>query len=124
MQNPVVWFEIYVTDLDRAQKFYETVLAVRLDPLPSPEKSLEMRVFPMDPDGGGATGVLAKMQGGPSPGGGTIVYFRCDDCATEGGRVEEAGGKLVKSKFAVGEHGFIALAQDTEGNMIGFHSMK
>ena len=61
---------------------------------------------------------------GFAPGtGGTLVYFGCKDCALESSRVVAHGGKLVRDKFSIGEHGFIALASDTEGNMIGFHSM-
>lgn len=123
-QNPVVWFEIYVSDMARARKFYETVLALSLEPLQSPDPNLEMLTFPMQQDSPGAAGALAKMKDGPAPGGGTIVYFKCEDCAVEAGRVASAGGMLVKDKFPIGPYGFIALAQDSEGNMIGLHSMK
>ncbi len=122
-QNPVVWFEIYVTDMSRAQAFYESVLDLELTPLASPEPDIEMLVFPMHLNGPGAAGALAKMKDGPSPGGGTIVYFTSADCAVEAQRVAKAGGTLVKDKFSIAPHGFIALAQDTEGNMIGLHSM-
>ena len=66
-----------------------------------------------------------EMEGGPSGGGnGTIVYFECTDCAVEAGKVPANGGKIMKDKFAIPPHGFIALAIDTEGNAIGLHSMK
>lgn len=83
-----------------------------------------MLAFPMEMDGSGAAGALAQMRDGPSPGGGTIVYFRCADCAVEAGRVTGSGGTLVKDKFSIGQHGHIALASDPDGNMIGFHSME
>ena len=47
-----------------------------------------------------------------------------DDCATEAGRARAAGGKVMKDKFAIGPHGFIALVTDPEGNCAGLHSMK
>ena len=59
-----------------------------------------------------------------SGGNSTIVYFVTDDCAVEASRVEAAGGKIMKPKFAIGAYGFIALAFDTEGNVFGLHSMK
>ena len=60
-----------------------------------------------------------------SPGaGGTLVYFGCDDCAVEEGRVNDAGGNVLRSKFAIGDYGFISLIMDTEGNTIGLHSMQ
>jgi uncharacterized protein len=108
----------------RARKFYETVLGVSLVPLQSPDPNLEMLTFPMHQNAAGAGGALAKMQGGPTPGGGIIVYFQCEDCAVEAGRVAGAGGTLKQDKFSIGPYGYIALAQDTEGNTIGLHSMK
>ena len=35
--NPVVWFEIYVQDMDRARAFYETVFDCRLEALGAPD---------------------------------------------------------------------------------------
>jgi predicted enzyme related to lactoylglutathione lyase len=123
-RNPVVWFEIYVQDMQRARKFYETVLAIELTPLGSPMPDLEMLAFPMHMNGEGASGALARMDGCPSGGMGTLVYFACEDCAVEASRVEAAGGKICKPKFSIGQYGFIALVSDTEGNMIGLHSMQ
>lgn len=54
----------------------------------------------------------------------TIVYFTCDDCAKEASRVKSNGGRIKKDKFAIGELGFIALVSDTEGNVIGLHSLE
>src|SRR5690606_21151197 len=125
--NPVVWFEIYVQDMARARAFYETVFQGKLENLPSPNPgegpAMEMCVFPMDQEGGGAMGTLVKMEGMPS-GGSTLVYFGCDDCAVEESRVVAAGGRIERSKMSIGEHGFISLVVDTEGNMIGLHSME
>lgn len=120
--NPVVWFEIYVQDMERAQAFYETMLEVKLQKLNSPE--LEMWAFPSSQTSSGASGALAKMPGFSSGGNSTLVYFACADCATEAKRAVAAGGRIMKEKFSIGEYGFIALAFDTEGNMFGLHSMK
>ena len=125
--NPVVWFEIYVQDMPRAQAFYEQVLAKKLDALPMPEgdeSGLQMLAFPAEMENGGAGGALVKMEGVPSGGMGTLVYFGCEDCAVEQGRVEKAGGKVHQAKFSMGEFGHCALIVDTEGNMVGLHSMK
>jgi hypothetical protein len=53
-----------------------------------------------------------------------LVYFSCADCVTEGGRVANAGGRIQREKMSIGEYGFIVLAYDTEGNMIGLHSLQ
>ncbi len=127
--NTVVWFEIYVQDMQRAKTFYEAVLNIKLERMPAPtaEMSLEMWAFPSDKANAqtsyGACGMLVKMEGFTSSGGGTVVYFGCKDCAAEASRVAKNGGVVVKEKMSIGEHGFIALARDTEGNIIGFHSM-
>ncbi len=122
-RNPVGWFEIYVQDLDRAKRFYEQVLGIELSKLESPMPPLEMLAFPMNMETGGASGALAKMEGCPSGGMGTLVYFTCEDCATEVSRVESAGGTICKPKFSIGPYGFIALVIDTEGNRVGLHSL-
>lgn len=118
--NAVGWFEIYVQDMVRAKTFYEAVFAVRLERLENPD--IELWSFPMQSDGPGASGALAKMEGFPSGGNNTIVYFTCEDCSTLTKRVAENGGSIFKDKFSVGEKGFIALVIDSEGNMIGLHS--
>jgi hypothetical protein len=121
-QNSVGWFEIYVQDMARARKFYEAVFEVKLQELPSP--AIKMLAFPMQQGVPGAAGALVHMPGVESRMGGTLVYFSCEDCATEAERAWKNGGKIFKPKFSIGEYGFIALAYDTEGNMFGLHSLK
>lgn len=126
-KNPVVWFEIYVDDLKRAQIFYETVLGLALSALPTPTDvpdEMMMLAFPMEMDGDGAGGALIKMKGVKAGGNSTVIYFRSEDCAREEAKVESAGGKLFQSKQSLGEHGFMILASDTEGNTFGVHSLK
>ena len=124
VMNPVVWFEIYVQDMARAKAFYETVLGVELSRIGQIDDSpLEMWAFPMHESSGGAAGALAHMDDMPSGGNSTLVYFNCEDCAVDAARVETAGGKLLRDKISIGEHGFVAHAHDTEGNMFGLHSM-
>ncbi len=120
--NPVGWFEIYVQDMNRAKGFYQSVFKAQLQKLENP--GIEMWAFPMQPEGNGAAGALVRMEGFPSGGNSTIVYFICDDCSVEAKRASTQGGKIFKDKFSIGQYGFIALVTDTEGNMIGLHSMK
>ncbi len=122
--NPVVWFELYVADMARARKFYEAVLGVKLEQAEAMEGDWpEMWMFPGEENANGACGALVKMEGMSPGSGGTLVYFSCDDCAEQARRVVASGGQLVRDKFAIGPYGFIALAVDTEGNMIGLHSI-
>ncbi len=122
MNNPAVWFEIYVQSLPRAKAFYEDVFKVKLTRLDNPD--IEMWGFPSDMNAYGTGGALVEMPGVKSGGNSTIVYFHCEDCAVEAARVAKAGGRIEKPKFSIGQYGAIALVYDTEGNMIGLHSMK
>lgn len=122
--NPVGWFEIYVNDMDRAKQFYQEVFQVTLSKLDSPGGiPLDMWVFSDDMGSYGATGALVKMDDMAAGGNSTIVYFSCEDCAIEEKRALMNGGTLQMSKMAIGEFGFISLVMDTEGNVIGLHSM-
>lgn len=116
------WFEIYVQDMERAKAFYESVFQIKLERLNSPDA--ELWAFPMEMGKWGAGGALVKMEGVSSGGSGTIMYFSCDDVADESARVTAAGGTIHKEKCSIGEYGFIALAVDSEGTMIGLHSLK
>ena len=124
-QNPVVWFEIYVDDMARAKAFYEQVFRYELSEMPAPEgEPIEMMSFPSNMDTpGAASGALVKMEGFTAGGSGTIVYLFSEDCSVEGSRVEGAGGKVLRPKTSLGEYGFMVLAEDTEGNTFGIHSM-
>lgn len=127
MKNAINWFEIYVSDFSRAKKFYTDVFGYALTDLPmTSERHPEMNyaTFPADEKGGGASGALVKMDMAKPGIGGTLVYFATGEINTELGRVEAAGGKIIRPKQDIGDFGFIALVEDSEGNMIGLHSMK
>jgi predicted enzyme related to lactoylglutathione lyase len=119
--NAVRWFEIYVQDMPRARAFYEGVLGVSLEQLGSPE--IEMWAFGMDPEKPGTGGALVRAPGVPSGNNSTLVYFGCEDCAVEESRVETFGGKVHRPRMSIGQYGFISLALDPDGNLVGFHSM-
>jgi hypothetical protein len=122
IRNPVNWFEIYVQDMERAKRFYQTVFQTTLSRLDSGD--LEMWAFAATMEAPGTGGSLVRMPGLPSGGNSTIVYFGCADCAVEAARVPPAGGRVHREKMSIGAYGFIALVYDTEGNMIGLHSLQ
>ena len=95
-KNPFTWVEIYVDDMSRAQKFYETVLEIQMSALPMPEGMGEMQMvsFPWAEGERNISGALVKMQDMKPGAGGTLVYFACDDCSVEESRIEKAGGKV------------------------------
>ena len=118
--NTIGWFEIYVQDMARARRFYEGVLRQQLQPLGPPE--LDMWSFPSTLGHYGSGGALVCNPAMPSGGNSTVVYFTCPDCAVEESRVPEFGGTVVRPKISIGPFGFVTLARDTEGNLIGLHT--
>jgi uncharacterized protein len=122
--NAIGWFDIYVDDMNRAVAFYETVLAKKLEKIGVPTGETQMMSFPANTGTYGASGALVKSNHARPGVGGTMVYFSVEDCATEQSRVSQAGGKVMRAKFSIGEFGWVTLCQDTEGNMFGLNSMK
>lgn len=122
--NPVSWFEIYVDDMNRAKTFYEHVFKYELTAMTDPsETSLQMLGFPSEMNIYGAGGALVCMPGFEAGKNSVIIYFACDDCAVECQRAQDVGAEVMKPKFAIGEYGFISLIKDSEGNIIGLHSL-
>ena len=124
--NPVGWFEIYVNDMARAKAFYAAVFGSQFTRLEGPGQppGMEMWAFPMQQNAQGITGALVKMPGLAAGGNSVIVYFICADCAVEAAKAEQAGGHVHLAKMSIGQYGHIALVVDSEGNMIGLHSMR
>jgi predicted enzyme related to lactoylglutathione lyase len=120
--NPVSWFDIYVSDIDRAKKFYERVFNIQFTSLPI--EWGKQSFFPADLESVGCTGALVEKADRIANGNNTVVYFNSEDCVIEEARVENAGGKILSPKMSIGEFGFISILMDTEGNTIGLHSRK
>jgi len=125
MKNVVNWFEIYTSDFERAKKFYSDVFNCKLTDIPTnSDRHSDMRyaTFPNNGEETGINGALVKIAEAKPGIGGSLVYFATDEITAELDRVEAAGGKIIRPKLNVGDFGFIALIEDTEGNMIGLRS--
>ncbi len=123
MKNALNWFEIPVTDYERAKTFYETILSVQIGEMPFPEGRYGF--FPADMMNGGVGGALVLCEGYVPSTQGTLVYLNGgDDLGTPLSKVESAGGKVLMPKTSIGENGFMAQFLDTEGNRVALHSMK
>lgn len=119
-QNPVGWFDIHVSNFERAKTFYQTVFNVQLVDLPI--EWGKQALFPFSPDGPNISGALVENKEMVAGKNNTIVYFETEDCVTEEKRIEQAGGKVVQPKMNIGEFGFISIFIDSEGNTVGLHS--
>ncbi len=123
--NMVSWFEIPVTDMDRAKAFYDTVFGIEISVHNMNE--LIMGWFPSFEGQPGAAGslVLNKDFYFPGENKGVVIYFSSEDVQIQLNRIEAAGGKIVQPKTEIGAgHGFMAVFMDTEGNRIALHSQK
>lgn len=121
--NMVGWFEIPVSDMDRAKAFYEAVFKVDIQIVDF--GGMLMGWFPYEEGKEGAAGTLIKQDTYIPSQEGTLVYFICEDVQNELDRIEAAGGKLYQPKTQISpEHGFMAAFIDTEGNRVALHSRR
>jgi predicted enzyme related to lactoylglutathione lyase len=124
MFNPINWFEIPVVDFDRAKNFYAKVFGAEFQVMEM--FGMQMAMFNMSQEAHGAGGALVKSDQMKPSTEGTLVYFYCpEDLQVQLDRIKENGGSVANEKTPLGgEMGFIGHAIDTEGNLIGLHSMK
>lgn len=127
MTNAISWFEIPVTDLDRAQQFYETIFGISLIPMDMP--NIKMRMFPVDDPMTGIGGALVNTGSDeffkPSATEGTLIYLNANpDVQLVLDKIQVAGGKVIVPKTEISpEYGFMGVFIDSEGNRIGLHSL-
>ncbi|MEJ3653252.1 VOC family protein [Actinomycetes bacterium KLBMP 9759] len=116
----VVWFDIPVTDMDRAIGFYRTLTGQELTRLPVGEGQ-ETALFQTE-EGGSAGCLWAAPEDEPSHYG-SRVYFdagpRLEDWLS---RVEPAGGRVLVGRTPIGDLGYYAYIEDSEGNRVGLNA--
>jgi len=114
-KHAIQWFEIPVTDLDRATAFYEAILGVTLERM---TVGTPVAVFPSDDDAVG--GALSLDDRKPSDQG-SLVYLTAPHGVQEAlDRVPEAGGEVLLPRTEIeGDYGFYAYIKDSEGNKVG-----
>ena len=123
-ENALNWFEISVSDINRAKKFYETIFGIEMQL--QEMMGMQMAFFPTEDMNGKVSGSLVQ---GPmhKPGvDGAKLYLNGNpDLAIAASKIEKAGGKLVMPKTKItDEIGFMAFFIDTEGNNVALHSNK
>ena len=125
MQNAISWFEIPTTDINRAQKFYESIFGITMMPMDLP--NIKMRMFPLDDPMNGVGGTLVDSGGfhKPSATDGPLIYLNGNpDVQHVLDKVEAAGGTITVPKTTISpEYGDMAVFIDTEGNRIALHNI-
>ncbi len=124
--NAVGWFEIPVTDMERAVAFYEKVFDLKMQL--QDFGPIKMAWFPWSEEGSGSPGSLVHYPQAYSPSeNGVLIYLTAHsgDLANELSKVEDAGGKVLQDKTKISEeYGYMALILDSEGNRVALHSRK
>jgi predicted enzyme related to lactoylglutathione lyase len=124
-KNAISWFEIPTVDLERAQKFYETIFDTQLIPLDL--QQIKMRMFPIENQMTGIGGSLVYNKDfyKPSTTDGPLIYLNANpDVQNVLNKIENAGGKILVPKTQISEdYGYMAVFVDTEGNRIAIHSV-
>ena len=123
-ENTLNWFEISVSDMDRAKKFYETIFDIKM-PIQD-IMGMRMAYFPAEPGSGKLNGALVKSNTHKPSMDGAKVYFNGNpDLNTALARIKAAGGKVVMPKTKIGDDiGHMAFFIDSEGNNVALHSNK
>jgi predicted enzyme related to lactoylglutathione lyase len=121
--NIINWFEVSVSDMARAKKFYETVFAIEMRQMEM--MGMQMAFFPAEDMNGKVSGALVQgPMHKPSPDGAKLYFNGNPDLADALGRVEAAGGKITMPKTKINDQvGYMAFFTDTEGNGVALHSM-
>ena len=121
-RDAIHWFEIPVSDIDRAQRFYETLLAQAMRREQMGPQTLAVFAYQ---EGGGIGGALLQSATAPTPGNeGVRIYLNAKPSLDAVlARARELGAEVVLPKLQLPRDiGFIAQIVDSEGNRIGLHS--
>ena len=120
--NVINWFEVSVSDIVRATKFYEEVFAVKLEQMEM--MGMKMAFFPQKPMNGKVLGGLVEGPMHKPSAGGTKIYFNGNpDLADALSRVEAAGGHITMPETKIGDDiGYMAFFVDAEDDCIAMHS--
>ena len=125
--HAINWFEIPVSNFDRAKKFYETILGNQMKERKG--GNIRMAFFQHDVEEEGRGGAIVYDPEFYTPSAnGALIYLNCEpDIQKVVDRVIPAGGKLLQNKTAVAatqDLGFWALILDSEGNRIALHALE
>ena len=120
MKNPVVHFEIPVKDFERAISFYEAIFDYELKRIEVDGN--QMAFFPADENANGISGALAHGESYLPGKQGARIYFGVTNINDTLTKAVSLGGEVVYPKTSIGDLGWVAEFEDSEGNCIALHS--
>jgi uncharacterized protein len=122
--NTLNWFELPVSNFERAKKFYETIFECTIQVMDL--GAIKMGLFPSVPGNGKLTGAIVQHEWYKPSQEGALIYFNGNpDLQVALTRVAAAGGSsLVPKRQISPDVGYMAVFVDTEGNRVALHSQK
>jgi len=120
MSARVVHFEVPFDDADRARSFYRDVFDWQIQEMPEMAYNMVStgptsdQGMPAEPGFIGG-GMMQRQTPVTSP----VLTLQVDDIDAAVVAIEKHGGKSVGEKMAVGDMGFAAYFNDSEGNLMG-----
>jgi len=120
--NAINWFEIPVTDMQRAKHFYQVVFGIHMEDMDMP--GMQMAMFPYEMNSGKLSGALVKSDYHRPSHDGVIIYLNANpDLKEVLDRVESEHGEVIMPKTQISpEIGYMAFFIDSEGNRVALHS--
>jgi uncharacterized protein len=122
LAHRVFYFEIPVTNMDRAVAFYQSLLGVTLTR--ETVDGYDMALFPFAEGQPGATGALAKGDVYRPSKDGPIIYFHVDDIRATVAKAQTMGRPVLYPVKDVGAAGLVAEIEDSEGNRLALNQPK
>lgn len=114
------WFEIPVNDMARARQFYSNILEIKMgDEMQMGTAS--MCFFPWEDDEEGSTGSLIKQESYTPSYQGAMIYLSVKEIDPVIERIKAEGTNVINEKMSIGQFGFVAHFEDSEGNRVALH---
>jgi predicted enzyme related to lactoylglutathione lyase len=122
--NSLNWFEIPVTDFERARHFYQVIFSIHMDV--DNMMGMKMAFFPMAMGSGKASGALVQSDFHIPSMEGSLIYLNANpDMNDVISKIEQEGGQMLMPKTHItDEIGYMAFFKDTEGNRVALHSQQ
>lgn len=122
-KHSISWFEIPVSDINRAKTFYETIFEVELSFMDLGD-DFKMAVFPGDMESVSGALIYNESFYRPSETHGALIYLNANpDLQIVQDRITAAGGAISIPKRQISpDHGYMAVFTDSEGNRVALHS--
>jgi len=119
MDHTIVHFEIPAKNAEKLRKFYSDLFGWKIEKAPGPVEYWLIETVPVDektmmPLRPGVNGGMYKREHADQK---QVNYFSVESIDQYVEKIKKTGGKIVQPKQEVMGIGYVAVAQDPEGNL-------